>query len=76
MEFWINFKIKKGENFELSRITRQLKLTATDGKYYNTDVCDIESILSKNAKPIKQWIAYLSKERIEKVYLYWNMRYS
>ena len=58
---WLKTKLKKEEDFELSRITRQLKLKAQDGKYYNTDVCDIEgmfriieSIPSKNAEPIKQ----------------------
>lgn len=42
----------------------QLKLKSSDGKYYNTDVYDIEgmfriieSIPSKNAEPIKQWLA-------------------
>lgn len=50
----------------------QLKLKAQDGKYRMTDVCDIEemfriieSIPSKNAEPIKQWLAHLGKERIE-----------
>ena len=72
---WLKNKIKKEENFELSSITRQLKLKATDGKYYNTDVCDIEgmfriieSVPSKNAEPIKQWLASLGKERIDEVF--------
>ncbi len=53
----------------------QLKLKATDGKYYNTDVCDIEgmfriieSIPSKNAEPIKQWLAKLGSERINETF--------
>ena len=41
---WLKNKLKKEENFELSRITRQLKLKAKDGKYYNTDVCDIKGM--------------------------------
>ena len=72
---WLKTKLKKEEDFELSRITRQLKLKASDGKYYNTDVCDIEgmfriieSIPSKNAEPIKQWLAHLGKERIDEVF--------
>ena len=59
----------------MSSITRQLKLKASDGKYYNTDVCDIEgmfrlieSIPSKNAEPIKIWLARLGKERIDEVF--------
>ena len=72
---WLKTKLKKEEDFELSRITRQLKLKVSDGKYYNTDVCDIEgmfriieSIPSKNAEPIKQWLAHLGKERIDEVF--------
>ena len=72
---WLKTKLKKEEDFELSRITRQLKLKATDGKYYNTDVCDIEgmfriieSIPSKNAEPIKLWLAKLGSERIDETF--------
>lgn len=72
---WFKTKLKKEEDFELSSITRQLKLKAHDGKYYNTDVCDIEgmfrlieSIPSKKAEPIKMWLARLGKERIDEEY--------
>ena len=50
----------------------QLKLPAKDGKLRLTDVVDIEgmfrlieSIPSKKAEPIKQWLAHLGKERID-----------
>ena len=53
----------------------QLKLKAADGKYRLTDVVDIEgifriieSIPSKNAEPIKQWLAKLGSERINEVF--------
>ena len=53
----------------------QLKLKASDGKYRMTDVCDIEemfriieSIPSKNAEPIKQWLAKLGSERINETF--------
>ena len=53
----------------------QLKLKAQDGKYRLTDVVDIEgmfriieSIPSKNAEPIKQWLAKLGSERIDEVF--------
>ncbi len=53
----------------------QLKLKAQDGKYRLTDVVDIEgmfriieSIPSKNAEPIKQWLARLGSERINEVF--------
>lgn len=72
---WLKNKLLKEENFETSSITRQLKLKATDGKYRTTDVCDIEgmfriieSIPSKNAESIKQWLAKLGKERIDEVF--------
>ena len=72
---WLKNKLKKEEQFEVSSITRQLKLKAQDGKYRITDVCDIEgmfriieSIPSKNAEPIKQWLAHLGKERIDETF--------
>ena len=52
-----------------------MKLKAKDGKYRITDVCDIEgmfriieSIPSKNAEPIKQWLAHLGKENIDETF--------
>ena len=72
---WLKNKVKKDDDFELSSIIRQLKLKSSDGKYYNTDVCDIEgmfriieSIPSKNAEPIKQWLARLGSERIDETF--------
>jgi hypothetical protein len=72
---WLKNKIKKEENFETSSITRQLKLKAQDGKYRMTDVVDIEgmfriieSVPSKNAEPIKQWLAKLGSERIDETF--------
>ena len=59
----------------MSSITRQLKLKSSDGKYYNTDVVTIEgmfriieSVPSKNAEPIKQWLARLGSERIDEIF--------
>ena len=72
---WLKNKLKNEENFETSSITRQLKLKAQDGKYRMTDVVDIEgmfrlieSVPSKNAEPIKQWLAKLGSERIDEVF--------
>ena len=52
-----------------------LKLKAEDGKYRSTDVVDIEgmfriieSIPSKNAEPIKKWLAKLGSERINEIF--------
>lgn len=75
-KYWSVLKTRlKKEGNELATICSQLKLKSSDGKYYNTDVCDIEgmfriieSIPSKNAEPIKQWLARLGKERIDEVF--------
>ncbi len=52
-----------------------MKLKAQDGKYRLTDVVDIEgifriieSIPSKKAEPIKQWLAKLGSERIDETF--------
>ena len=75
-KYWSDLKSKlKQEGSELSEKIGQLKLKSQDGKYRMTDVCDIEgmfriieSIPSKNAEPIKQWLAKLGKERIDEVF--------
>jgi len=61
----------KDEGNETVTNCNALKLKAQHGKYRLTDVVDIEgmfriieSIPSKNAEPIKQWLARLGKERI------------
>ena len=72
---WLKNRLLKEDEFETSSITRQLKLRANDGKMRLTDVVDlegmfriIESIPSKKAEPIKQWLAHLGKERIDEEY--------
>ena len=72
-KYWSDLKSKlKKEGNEVSEKIGQLKIKSQDGKYRLTDVCDIEemfriveSIPSKNAEPIKQWLAKLGSERIE-----------
>ena len=65
----------KQEGNESVTICNQLKLKASDGKYYKTDVVDIEgmfriieSIPSKNAEPIKLWLAKLGSERLDETF--------
>ena len=65
----------KDEGNETVTNCHQLKLKAQDGKYRMTDVVDIEgmfriieSIPSKNAEPIKQWLAKLGSERIDETF--------
>ncbi len=75
-KYWSVLKTRlKKEGNEMATNCSQLKLKSQDGKYYNTDVVDIEnmfrlieSIPSKNAEPIKQWLAHLGKERIDEVF--------
>ena len=75
-KYWNKLKQRlKNEGNELVTNCHQLKLKSSDGKYYNTDVVDIEgmfriieSVPSKNAEPIKQWLAHLGKERIDEIY--------
>ncbi len=75
-KYWSDLKSKlKQEGNEVSEKIGQLKLKSQDGKYRLTDVVDIEgmfriieSIPSKNAEPIKQWLAHLGSERIDEVF--------
>ena len=74
--YWkvLKHRLKREGNESVTNCN-QLKLKAADGKYYSTDVTDIEgmfriieAIPSKNAEPIKQWLAKLGKERIDEVF--------
>ena len=74
--YWRKLKQRlKEEGNETVTNCHTLKLKAQDGKYRMTDVTDIEgmfriieSIPSKNAEPIKQWLAKLGSERIDEVF--------
>ena len=75
-KYWNDLKKKIiDEGNEVSEKIGRLKLKSLDGKYRLTDVCDIEemfwiieSIPSKNAEPIKQWLARLGSERIDETF--------
>ena len=71
--YWSDLKIKlqKEGSEEYEKIV-QLKMRASDGKYYQTDVADtevmlriIQSIPSPNAEPFKLWLARVGYERLE-----------
>lgn len=72
--YWRKLKQRlKEEGNETVTNCHALKLKAKDGKYRDTDVVDIEgmfriieSVPSKNAEPIKQWLAHLGSERMMK----------
>ena len=74
--YWkvLKHRLKKEGNESVTNCN-QLKLKSLDGKYYNTDVVDIEgmfriieSIPSKKAEPMKLWLAKLGKERINEIF--------
>jgi hypothetical protein len=62
----------KAEGSELVTKCNQLKMLASDGKLYLTDVADteivlrlVQSIPSPNAEPFKLWLARVGYERLE-----------
>jgi DNA-damage-inducible protein D len=73
--YWTTLKNRlKVEGSQLVTSCDQLKLIATDGKKYNTDVADVETIFrlvqsvpSKKAEPIKLWLAKVGGERINEI---------
>ena len=73
--YWkvLKHRLKKEGNKSVTNCN-QLKLRASDGKSYKTDVADteqffriIQSIPSPKAEPIKQWIAHVASERIDQM---------
>ena len=72
-KYWSDLKLKLAkEGSQLSEKIGQLKMKASDGKSYLTDVADtevlfrlIQSIPSPKAEPFKLWLARVGYERIE-----------
>lgn len=71
--YWTTLKNRlKQEGSEVVTKCDQLKMQASDGKFYLTDVADtetmlrlIQSIPSPKAEPFKLWLARVGYERIE-----------
>src|SRR3990167_10256351 len=71
--YWSDLKRKLSqEGSQVYEKIVQLKMQASDGKYYSTDVADtkaifriIQSIPSPNAEPFKLWLARVGYERVE-----------
>ena len=66
-------RLKKEGNESVTNCN-QLKMQSSDGKYYKTDVADIEqlfrliqSIPSPKAEPFKLWLAQTARERLEEI---------
>ncbi len=74
-KYWNKLKQRlKEEGNESVTNCHQLKLPSSDGKRYLTDVADlqgifriIQSIPSKKAEPVKQWLAQLGEQRIDQM---------
>lgn len=74
-KYWSVLKTRlKKEGSELTTNCSQLKMQSADGKYYKTDVADIEqlfrliqSIPSPKAEPFKLWLAEIARERLEEI---------
>ena len=72
-KYWSVLKTRlKKEGSQLATNCSQLKLKASDGKFYLTDVANteqlfrlIQSIPSPKAEPFKLWLAQVGYERIE-----------
>ncbi|MBQ7382681.1 MAG: hypothetical protein IJV61_06650 [Paludibacteraceae bacterium] len=73
--YWkvLKTRLKKEGNESVTNCN-QLKLLSSDGKRYKTDVADlqgifriIQSIPSKKAEPVKQWLAQLGEQRIDQM---------
>ena len=71
--YWKVLKSRlKDEGSEVVKKCNQLKLPAADGKYYETDVANtetmfriIQTIPSPKAEPFKLWLARVGYERVE-----------
>jgi hypothetical protein len=73
-QYWGKIKEREFVKFELSPIWVQLKLKAPDGKYYDTDCANtesmfriIQSIPSPKAEPFKLWLAKVGYERVQEI---------
>ena len=73
-QYWGKVKQREFIDLQLSPIWVQLKLSASDGKKYETDCANTEGILriiqsvpSPKAEPLKRWLAKVGYERIQEI---------
>ena len=66
-------RLKKEGNQSVTNCN-QLKMQSSDGKFYKTDVADVEqlfrliqSIPSPKAEPFKLWLAEIARERLDEI---------
>lgn len=73
--YWTTLKNRlKNEGSQLVTKCDQLKMQSADGKFYETDVANVETILrliqsvpSKKAEPVKIWLAKVGYERMQEM---------
>ncbi|MEA3421720.1 MAG: Bro-N domain-containing protein [Acidobacteriota bacterium] len=73
--YWRKLKQRlREESSEVVTFCHGLKLTASDGKYYETDCANtkgifriIQSIPSPKAEPFKRWLAQVGYERVQEI---------
>lgn len=73
--YWTTLKNRlKTEGSQLVTRCDQLKMKSADGKFYLTDVANVETILrliqsvpSKKVEPIKLWLAKVGYERMQEI---------
>ena len=73
--YWATLKNRlKKEGSQLVTKCDQLKMQSADGKFYKTDVANIETLLrliqsvpSPKAEPLKMWLAKVGTERIAEI---------
>ncbi len=74
-KYWNKLKERLAkEGSQLVTNCHQLKMEASDGKWYETDAADAETIFrlvqsvpSKKAEPIKLWLAKVGHERMQEI---------
>ena len=74
-KYWSVLKTRlKKEGSQLATNCSQLKMQSVDGKFYKTDVADVEqvfrliqSIPSPKAEPFKLWLAEIARERLDEM---------
>ena len=74
-KYWSVLKTRlKQEGSELTTNCSQLKMQSADGKFYLTDVADVEQLFrliqlvpSPKAESFKMWLAQLGRERLEEI---------
>ena len=74
-KYWSVLKTRlKKEGSELTTNCSQLKMQASDGKYYKTDCLDtkgvlrlVQSIPSPKAEPFRMWLAQVGSERLDEI---------